>query len=329
MRAACHPLHIQTTLATLLFAMTTAAPAGAYETDQLTDRMVELHDAAEFADRKVNDLLSLAMEDTNTQTQCRGSERHTRAVLARNVYRQMADPTYVRGRGELAGFGYGAYAAWLETDPRIDRREVGHYDDIYTRVRPVDSLVLGTVGVCSTIRLAGILMGTDKPDHFWAQGYEYFRTSRGGRRDARAWDRGVADERGKYGLLTSGVFSFADLAANWAGYQFYKGLLTKASPLQRDDTGCVAQASPFRWGDWISDAVDEVLNPSNYVEEVAIAVVAHLIAERSAVCAAYTVWGAEVVTRREAVLQEEAEHLSPNAPTRVDTWRLDVLCKRR
>jgi hypothetical protein len=42
------------------------------------------------------------------------------------------------------------------------------------------ALVLGSVGVCATIELAGVRMGTDKADHFWAQGYEYERNSRWG-----------------------------------------------------------------------------------------------------------------------------------------------------
>lgn len=311
-----------------LFARTITPNAFAYETDQLTDRLVELRDSSRVADAEADHVIGAAVERTNLQTGCHSSERETRRLLAGNIYDIASSPTYVHGRGELAGLGYGAYAAWLETDVRVARRPFVKFGDIYDLLRPTDSLVLGTVGVCSTVRLAGILMGTDKPDHFWSQGYEYFRASKRGRSDERAIDWGVATERGAYGLATSGVFSYADLAANWEGYQFYKALLTEDSPLQLGTDGCVVQTEPFRWVDWITDAVDEVLNPPNYGKNVEEAVRTQLAAGREEVCKAYAVWGPRASQRREAIIGEQAVYVSPRAPPRVDEWQLDALCGR-
>ncbi len=302
------------------------ALAHAYETDQLTDRLLPLRDAALDADERVDELLIRALWKTNQQTQCKATVERTRRVLAEDIFKQTAFPTYVPERGEFAGLGYGAYAAWLETDPRVDRREHGAFDDIYHDLRPRDALVLGTVGVCSTVRIANILMGTDKPDHFWAQGYDYYMASKRGRQTDRAVQWGTASERGGYGLLTSGVFSYADLAANWDGYRFYTQLLTPESPLQRDADGCVVLATPFRWVDWIDEAVDEVYNPPNYRPSVGEAVRAQLAEHRAQLCADYAVWGPGVNARRASVIAQAAEHVSPNAPAPVDEWQLDALC---
>jgi hypothetical protein len=298
----------------------------AYETDQITDRLVPLRDAALDADERVDELLIRALWRTNQQTQCKATVERTRRVLAEDIFKQTAFPTYVPERGEFAGLGYGAYAAWLETDPKVDRREHGAFDDIYHDLRPREALVLGTVGVCSTVRIANILMGTDKPDHFWAQGYDYYMVSKQGRQTDRAVQWGTASERGAYGLLTSGVFSYADLAANWDGYTFYTKLLTPESPLQRDTDGCVVLTKPFRWVDWINEAVDEVYNPPNYRPSVGEAVRAQLHENRSQTCAEYAVWGPEVNARRASVIAQSDEHVSSNAPPRVDEWKLDEMC---
>ncbi len=304
-----------------------STPARAYETDQITDRLVELQDSGIVADDEVDRILAAALEQTNRQTGCHSSVKETRRLLAESIYDIASFPTYVHGRGELAGLGYGAYAAWLETDARVDRRPFVKFGDIYDLLRPTDSLVLGTVGVCSTIHLAGILMGTDKPDHFWSQGYEYFLASRRGRADERAMRWGTLSERGQYGLATSGVFSYADLAANWEGYQFYKALLTEDSPLELGEDGCVVQTRPFRWVDWITDAVDEAVNPPNYGKVVRAAVQERLLSERDNVCQAYTTWGPEVMRRRAQVVAEQASQLVPTTPPRLDEWQLDSLCK--
>ena len=301
-------------------------PALAYETDQLTDRMVELADSSLDADAHVDALLARAIARTNARTRCRASTPAIRAILARNIYAETSHPQYVRDRGELAGLGYGVYAAWLETS-LVARRTFTVEEGIYGRVRPGDGLVLGTVGVCSTVRLGGVLMGTDKPDHFWSQGYDYFvRRPRLGHKVNAMVQWGTNSERGQYGLLTSNVFSFADLSANWAGLQFYRSLLTHDGLLQRDADGCVVQDRPFRWVDWMGDAVDEVLNPSGYGEKVRDAVTRHLAANREAICAGYAVWGPAANARRAQIVAQEAPHVAANAPERVDEWQLDVLC---
>ena len=41
--------------------------------------------------------------------------------------------------------------------------------------------------------------------------------------------RSVTTERGVFGALTTGIYSNADLVANYEGYRFYRGLFTTAS----------------------------------------------------------------------------------------------------
>jgi hypothetical protein len=85
---------------------------------------------------------------------------------------------------------------------------------------------------CPTIRLYGIYVGTDKPGHIFQTGYEYYtkyEDARAGGADeasalAAAIRYGVLTEKGLYGIMLTGVYSNADLAANYAGLMFFRNL---------------------------------------------------------------------------------------------------------
>lgn len=239
------------------------APARAFESDQLTSRQAPPADAREAASDYASALLLQAAVRTNRLTRCVEDDIRTKDELARQVHRVMGGRDYVPSRGRQPPLGYGAYATWLETGP-IDRDSHAERDDLYAQVRVGDSAILATFGPSSTVRLGPWLLGVDKIDHFWIQGYDYFRRSREGAEPARAVEWGTRTERGIWGLLTTGVFSYADLAANYDGMRFYTGLLTEQSVLQRDELGCVVLARPFDWAEWIDWRYDEVLNPSLY-----------------------------------------------------------------
>src|SRR4029078_1554969 len=84
------------------------------------------------------------------------------------------------------------------------------------------------VTISPTVRLYGSEFGTDKIEHFFQQGYSYYRrykTSMASGPSAaeavrRAIKWGQMTERTYFGSLVSGVFSNADLFANFAGMKF-------------------------------------------------------------------------------------------------------------
>lgn len=298
----------------------------AYETDQLTARLAPLKDAAEAADAEMDRILAEAAASVNATTGCRRRDGVTRRRLAYEVYRLATPEEPIEDREKLAKFGHGSYAAFLETSPRVDRRTFLDRSDIYGDVPPADSLVLGIAGVASTVRLGGVLMGTDKVDHFLEQGFQYFLVSGFGKNDTRAVRFGTRTEMSGYGLLTSKAFSWADLYANWQGYQFYKTLLADGSVFARDDEGCVVRTRNWRWAEWLDDAADEAINPPVYTPKVEEAVRQRLQHHRDAVCADYATWGPAAAARRAEIVAREQAHVSPEAPPRVDPWGLDALC---
>jgi len=115
------------------------------------------------------------------------------------------------------------------------------------------------------IKTGGEFIGSDKVDHFFDQGYAYFVQSDFGLSDWQAKRYGRDSEYGWYGLAAGGVFSFADLRANWGGYQFYKNLFSgENSLLIVSEDGVVSMRRKFDWSEHIDWQFDELKNPSFY-----------------------------------------------------------------
>jgi hypothetical protein len=135
-----------------------------------------------------------------------------------------------------------------------------------------------------TIQAFGVRMGTDKLGHLFQQGYSYFvrvddsvasgATPAAAESETVRWGQGL--EHGVYGTFMSGVFSNADLAANFAGLRFYQWL---ASPVRirgeirppyaelkdglwRRRPSDPALSASRRLSLLVSDHLNEALNPS-------------------------------------------------------------------
>ena len=136
----------------------------------------------------------------------------------------------------------------------------------------------------STVKIFGTYLGTDKLGHFTDEGIHYYFTWRG------AWDRGLSEkhaiaqavrlgtqgfwsERGVLGLAANADYSNADLAANFAGFMFYRNLTEMlvlkgrlCPPLLLRDGPCWKLAANVRpdssfFARFITDHLDEALNP--------------------------------------------------------------------
>lgn len=134
-----------------------------------------------------------------------------------------------------------------------------------------------------TVRLYGVEFGTDKLDHFFQQGYKYYNIQKeavgkgktSGEAEQKAVKWGQMTERTYFGLLVSGVYSNADLYANYAGMKFYLGLTepitigekTRPALLVLKDGKWTIDVASLR-GDllksFVSDHLNEALNPSGY-----------------------------------------------------------------
>jgi hypothetical protein len=79
-------------------------------------------------------------------------------------------------------------------------------------------------GLAPNIQVNGYYFGTDKLSHFAWVGYLYYKA----RNLEKAIEYGIQDEKTLHGYWASGVFSYADLEANYQGYLFYSSLCDKS-----------------------------------------------------------------------------------------------------
>jgi hypothetical protein len=156
--------------------------------------------------------------------------------------------------------------------------KVGFTDSIFI-LMPIDYATISP-----TIRMYGTEFGTDKVEHFFQQGYKYYKlyndaaakgkTAKEAEKKAVDW--GKRTERTYFGLLVSGVYSNADLYANYAGMRFYQGL---GSPIQIGSTTrpstLVLEAGKWQINEaaninetllkpFVTDHMNEAFNPSGY-----------------------------------------------------------------
>ena len=80
----------------------------------------------------------------------------------------------------------------------------------------------GLFGVSPTIKVAGVFFGTDKIGHFFSQGRKFYGRYRRLRDESKAARQAIFTENWLFGRLTTGIYSNADLVANYEGYRFYR-----------------------------------------------------------------------------------------------------------
>ena len=127
--------------------------------------------------------------------------------------------------------------------------------------------------VAAVIRVGDVRLGTDKLEHVWREGFDYFKSHYlQGQYLQFALFAGYRGENGRLGtsILASGIFSYADLAANFQGMRFWNHLLQRGDDALGENTGPYIECRGNRWvqvkeidmGDYIDHGLDESINCS-------------------------------------------------------------------
>ena len=189
------------------------------------------------------------------------------------------DEVYKRlGEGNIFRSKFGKWVNSHDFESTPSRYKTGYVDSIYV------ALPANYWTISPTIDLYGVQFGTDKLEHFFQQGYRYHNIERdaAAKEDepARAIERAVKwgqrSERTYYGLWVSGVYSNADLYANYAGMKFYDGL-THSIDIGGNTRPAIVLLNHGEWSineeislpesllkPFITEHLNEALNPSGY-----------------------------------------------------------------
>lgn len=216
----------------------------AFETDQFNLPPQPLADIGDEVSEYVEQNLRKAIEKINAEILARQSclennRTKTAKTKCKSPTESKARLEYLRSevavaRGvfDLLGAGtipFTKSGSWMEKHQfkaQPARYKTGFSESIFV-VFPTDYLTIS-----STVKIYDAEFGTDKVAHFFQQGYSYYKVYKRAISEGFAPDKAVqkaihwgkTSERTFYGTLVSGVYSNADLCANFVGMKFYLNL---------------------------------------------------------------------------------------------------------
>ena len=242
----------------------------AAEVDQFTlppGEPVQLPDSATVLQTEVNRLLRHAIRRANERYMESRPKADSRWLQPRCDETRLYDAL----TGALARSVVGQLETFAETSPDIIRRKVlleqSIYRDFYWQASPT---LVFSERMAAVIKLNGVEMGTDKLGHFFTEGYSYFLVTEKLEKNIESgllfgeWSESVY-----FGAQTTGVYSFADLTANFQGLRFWNRVLARQSdPLSgqtptpyiecRNSRWTLART--FEWRDYVDSGWNEAIN---------------------------------------------------------------------
>jgi hypothetical protein len=241
-------------------------PAAALETDQYFAWGQPLEDGTAPLNARVNLEISRLLDEIN-------GRRHWPALSCHDVVVE------IKGRFRL--FIFHDLELWASNSELIDRVPKDHEGEVrYVKesvYRNLTAIDLGSwVPPGPTISINEVRFGTDKLAHFFAEGWWYYRFYRKARNNgkdhdlaiATAINRGILSEKTILGKASSGVFSPADLEANYQGLLFLVGLCEGGKPaLERSMDGW-RMTAPFDFRDYVTPEWDESYQPNMYTKRL-------------------------------------------------------------
>ena len=233
-------------------ALTATGPsiANAYETDQYTQRSAHIRDSTEILNEKVN--------DTIEEIVAGWSEGHDEVEFVDAFYRELGGLHWVD-----------RLERWAMKSPDVDKLEVGRYESVFADQPLWASRVTKLFGTGKTIRVNEQLIGSDKIGHFISQGRKFYKRYRVFGSEQMAAERSAYTERALFGQMSNGIYSNADLVANYEGHRFFRSLFEggiipgKPAILRWENNGWIVQRG-FDWADHVNEYWDEALNVNHF-----------------------------------------------------------------
>ena len=280
--------------------------APAHETDQYSIRGVELEDSTELLNRQFNHMLGEIADGW--------WEGENRAKFAKRVFYTMGGTHYID-----------KYERWARNNPQVDMLWMPRDESIYRGGPFWSTRVVFFFGLGPVLRINGQLVGSDKIGHFLSQGWKYHKRYLRGVPEAEVVRIGQRNESGIFGYLTTGVFSNADLVANYEGLLFYRSLfedgVVAGKPAIIEWVGSGARLRrPFDWRDHVNAYWDEAFNPGLYDGLLARRVADHL----AELCEDYRADPQAYVPANDAELARRYAILELRDASK---YRLDNLCE--
>lgn len=254
-------------------------PLYAAEVDQFS-QFRELKDSRAVIEAEVNRRIKVAVRRANDfypKPQQHKKEHH------RKRPRCDANRLYGQLQSQLARPIIGQLESFAEESAQVDKYRVTFQQSIYRDYASMEAptLVLSE-RIAAVIRIGEVYMGSDKLGHFFTEGLSYFEVNdrlQDGNGDAikvasdpqvdaedsvlqQGFLFGKWSESLYFGAQTTGVFSFADLTANFHGLRFWNRILARQpDPLLRQEVDPYIRCQGTRW------QIVQAFNFEDYVDQ--------------------------------------------------------------
>ena len=276
-----------------------------YETDQITNRSDPIADSTEVLNREVNRTITEIVDEWQ--------KGHDEMGFVNQIYRKIGGMHWVD-----------RIEKWAMKSPEVDRLDTPRYESVFAGQPFWAVRVTALFGVGKTIRVNDQLIGTDKLGHFISQGRRYYRRFIRYGSEEKAAEQAVFTERAIFGQLANGVYSNADLVANYEGHRFYRSLFEdgiiegKSAILHWKDDQWTIQRE-YDWADHVNAYWDEALNMNHFDPWL----YKHMHDSLVAMCPQYWERPALHQVPDEETLKARYSHLQLRDTSEL---RLDVLC---
>jgi hypothetical protein len=126
----------------------------------------------------------------------------------------------------------------------------------------------------SALDIGGIRVGDDKIAHFFGLGRRYYKkylkALKNGKSRQEAIEKairyGLRHENGILGKGIDGIFSHADLEANFQGFLLSVDLCEGSNPILENREGYWVQTTKIDFTDYVNPAMDEVYNSNHFAK---------------------------------------------------------------
>lgn len=274
-----HWLHHNLVGIVLLLLLVITPATFAAEVDSFTNQHLSITDSLKRLNQEVNSRLLTAIDKANTQAGQLRNRRHPKTK--RPIFPNRKGLTYCNRQqlvnaidSALGGPIIGELEQWAEESHEIDKITVPYEASIYqTFLLGETPSISGSKRLASVLRLNQLNVGTDKLGHFFTEGGTYYKRLERGDNLNKVLKFGEQTEIVIFGSVTTGVYSYADLAANFNGLRFWRALFSEhPDPLNNRVTApyvrCISQQwqleRNFDWQDYIDLAWDESRNCNQF-----------------------------------------------------------------
>jgi len=254
-------------LAITALVVTGAIGAGADETDQYLSWNTELADAAPA----LNDFIAAQAAEVIARINAQPPESCTCETITQLIFAAV----YL-DRFRAPVFEYIEESGLVDVYPPRDVPP----DELLDRSVYRDVTLPSIIRVTRTVRIGDVYLGVDKLAHLFGIGRRYYVRYRDAREEGASFDDAV-DEAIRWGIFTedsilgrvvNGIFSHADLEANYAGLRLAIAFCEGDSPYLRQGAAGWVLQRPVNLTELVSPLFDESFNPNHFTGSVLDAV---------------------------------------------------------